>query len=130
VRLSGARGSCDTPGLKGDVVVFGDETSLAMSVAATRGLTGRKVSAVLEAHDVDETMQVALALGVTAEVRPFGDTTGLFEMLCARIDAGATPLFTGRAATIQTLKQQLRAANRSVGGMTKAYWAEGKRGLD
>ncbi len=83
-----------------------------------------------EARDVDEVKQVASQLGVNAEVRSFGDARALFELLCARIDAGATPLFTGRAATIQTLKQQLRAANRSGGGLTKASWAEGKRGLD
>jgi len=46
-----------------------------------------------------------LALAPPSEVRPVGDT-------------------------IQTLIQQLRAANRSVGGLTKACWAEGKRGLD
>lgn len=130
VQLFGPRRSIDTSQVSGDVVVIGDETSLALSVAVTRAFPSRKVSAVLEAHDVDELKTVASGLGVTLEARAFGDSKGLFEMLCARIDAGATPLFTGRAATLQALKQSLRAANRSVGGLTKAYWAEGKRGLD
>lgn len=130
MQVMGPRRSLNTSSLRGDLVVVGDETSLALTAAVTRASRDRKVTAVLEARDVDEVKTLAASLGLTAEVRPAGETKPLLELLCARIDAGATPLFSGRASTIQALKQGLRAANRSVGGLSKAYWADGKRGLD
>lgn len=126
--LFGPRRSLDASALPGPLVLVGDETSLAVAAALTRAKPGRHVTALLESSHPDEVKQVASALGLShLTVTARGK---LEAPLLAQLDVGATPLFTGRAATIQALKQALRAQQRAPGGLTKAYWAEGKRGLD
>jgi hypothetical protein len=108
-------------------VVIGDETSLAVAASLTRAKPGRVVTTLLEAGAVDEVKDVARALELThATVLPRGDLEGLSKTLTAQLELGATPVFTGNALTIQTLKK----FRRDAGGKTKAYWAAGKRGLD
>jgi NADPH-dependent ferric siderophore reductase len=126
--LFGPRRSIDASDLPGPIVLVGDETSLACAAALTRAKPQRHVTVLLEATHVDETRAVAQALALThVTVTARGQ---LEAPLLAQLDVGATPIFTGRAATIQALKQSLRAQQRVAGGLTKAYWAEGKRGLD
>lgn len=126
--LFGPRRSIDASDLPGPVVFIGDETSVACAVAIARAKPSRHVTVLLEATHPDETREVTRALSlanVTVTER------GKLEApLLAQLDVGATPIFTGRAATIQALKQGLKSQQRAVGGLTKAYWAEGKRGLD
>lgn len=126
--LFGPRRSIDATDLPGPLVLIGDETSVAVAASLTRVKSDRHVTVLLEANQPDETKRVAEALGlkhVTVTTRGKLDAA-----LLAQLDVGATPIFTGRAATIQSLKQALRAQQRTVGGLTRAYWAEGKRGLD
>jgi NADPH-dependent ferric siderophore reductase len=127
VALFGPRRSIDVSGVRSPVVVLGDETSLAVAVALTRGDAGRQVTVVLEAGAPDEVKEVARSLELTAvTVVARGDVAAMSSALGAQLALGATPVFTGRAATIQALKKQ----HPGAGGRTKAYWAEGKRGLD
>lgn len=71
------------------------------------------------------------------DVALFGRTEGdahLEEMqatLSPLIAAGATFVLTGKAATIQRIRQSLkRQAVPAARITTKAYWAPGKTGLD
>jgi NADPH-dependent ferric siderophore reductase len=126
VALFGPRRSIDASSLPGPLVVVGDETSVAVALSLTRANAGRQVMALLEASSPEETRDVARQLELTnVTVFPRGALEPLGQALTAQLQLGATPIFTGRAATIQALKK-----GRSVGGKTKAYWAEGKRGLD
>ena len=84
--------------------------------------------ALLEAASPDETREVGRTLELTQlTVTARGQ---LLAPLVVQLELGAVPIFTGCAATIQVLKHQLRAQKRSAEGKTKAYWAEGKRGID
>ncbi len=127
VQFFGPRHSLDANSVNGAVVVVGDETSLAVARAFAEN---KRVSVVLEAQQPDVVREVCAKLGLTADVTTRGDLDALLAKLEQHLTAGATPFFTGRAATTQQLKQRLRAAGRSFGGKTKAYWADGKRGLD
>lgn len=127
-QLFGPRRSIDTRAVDGPLVVAGDETSIGVAVASARARPGREVSVVLEAADVDDTRGAVTALGL--------DRVAVVERgaaaspLAALVERGAAPVFTGRAATIQVLQRDLRARGLRHRGPTKAYWAEGKRGLD
>ena len=128
VAFFGPRGSIDVSAEKGPLVVVGDETSLGLAVSLTRANPGRQVMALLEAESPDETREVGRKLELTQlTVTERGQ---LLPPLVAQLELGVFPIFTGCAATIQALKQQLRAQGRSVGGKAKAYWAAAKRGLD
>jgi hypothetical protein len=51
--------------------------------------------------------------------------------LPAHIAAGATFVLTGKASTIQRIRQSLKQQAVPTGRiLTKAYWAPGKTGLD
>lgn len=128
VPLFGPRRSIDASDLPGPLLLIGDETSVAVAAALTRAKLDRHVTVLLEANHPEETKRVAQTLGLSnVTVTERGK---LDAPLLAQLDVGATPIFTGRAATIQELKKTLRQQQRVVGGLTKAYWAEGKRGLD
>jgi NADPH-dependent ferric siderophore reductase len=123
VDFIGPQKSLSASGITGPVVVVGDETSIAVARAFSES---RRVVVVLEAGDVDATREVCAKLGLSnSSIVPRGNLDALATNVKAHVDSGATPFFTGRAATIQQLKQRLQ-----VKGATKAYWADGKRGLD
>lgn len=123
VDFIGPQRSLNANGLNGTVVVVGDETSIAVARAFSES---RRVIVVLEAGDVDATREVCAKLGLSnSSVVPRGNLDALATNLKAHVSAGATPFFTGRASTIQQLKKATQ-----LKGPTKAYWADGKRGLD
>ena len=127
-QLFGPRRSIDTSATDGPLVVAGDETSIAVGVATARARPGRVVSAVLESTDPEDTRAAAHALGLErVEVVQRGAAA---PILMGHVEQGASPVFTGRAATIQALQRDLRARSLRHRGPTKAYWAEGRRGLD
>ena len=131
IALFGPRRSVDVSELPGPLVVVGDETSVAVAVSLTRARAERHVTVLLEAAAPEEIRDVARQLELTnLTVTPKGQLDPLAQALAAQLDLGAIPVFTGRAATIQWLKQYFAKQGRTVGGKTKAYWAEGKRGLD
>lgn len=123
VDFIGPQKSLSASGITGPVVVVGDETSIGVARAFSES---RRVVVVLEAGDVDATREVCAKLGLSnSSIVPRGNLDALATNLKTHVDSGATPFFTGRASTIQQLKQTLK-----IKGATKAYWADGKRGLD
>lgn len=127
-QLFGPRRSIDTTDHEGPLVVVGDETSVGVAAALTGARPGREVAGVLESADVEDTRAVVRALGLSGvDVVPRGAAS---SPVAAHVEGGAVPVFTGRAATIQALQRDLRARGLRHRGPTKAYWAEGKRGLD
>lgn len=126
-QLFGPRRSIDTADHEGPLVVAGDETSIGVAAALSGARPGR-VAGVLESVDPDDTRAAAHALGLTGvEVVPRGAASA---PIAAHVERGAVPVYTGRAATIQALQRDLRARGLRHRGPAKAYWAEGKRGLD
>jgi NADPH-dependent ferric siderophore reductase len=131
VQLFGPRRSLDVSDVSSPLVVLGDETSVALALALSRARPERKVSAVLEVQDRAEVRGALDAMGSLVDAHLVEKAAGLDTLtstLEAVLDTGAFALFSGRAATIQGVKQRVRA--RTVPSKTKAYWAEGKRGLD
>ncbi len=123
VDFIGPQRSLNASGINGPVLVVGDETSIAVSRAFSES---RRVIVALEASDVEGTREVCAKLGLSnSSIVPRGNLDALATNVKAHVDSGATPFFTGRASTIQQLKQRLK-----IRGDTKAYWADGKRGLD
>lgn len=112
----------------GPVTVFGDETSVAISLALAATNPTRKVTAVLEVSDAAETRAALDGCGslVEAVLVPRGDMLRAGQALQAAITPETFVAFTGRAASIQAVKRVVRAERSK----TKAYWAEGKVGLD
>lgn len=139
VRIFGPRGSLPLPSLEGPVVLFGDETSLAVARALReqRGPTA-PLSFVFEVSNEDEAQAALEELGLTGAsfaVRSRGDEhlNEIEERVRVALEThpGASLVLTGKATSIQALRSALRAhpaghARQKV----KAYWATGKRGLD
>lgn len=138
-RAFGPRGSLPLSSLAGPVVMFGDETSLgaAKSLVDSRGRDDG-VKLVFECNDRDET-NLALAelglLGAQTVLRaPNLTHVGeLEQQLRAALASSpnATLVLTGHAQAIQALRSRLKAAPVPVRAQkVKAYWADGKKGLD
>lgn len=131
VGFFGPRRSIDVSAVEGPVVLFGDETSVAVAVALSRA---RAVTAVLEVGDVAEVRGALDGVGALLEVhlvRRRADGGHLSEatgQLRSALGPGGFGVFTGRAASLQAVKRGLAGVEFS--SKTKAYWAEGKRGLD
>jgi NADPH-dependent ferric siderophore reductase len=139
LRAFGPRGSLPLASLSGPVVMFGDETSFAAAKALldTRG-QHEDLAFVFECTDERES-QVALAdLGIprpslvqrqaalthldAVETHVRADLTRL---------AQARLILTGHAQTIQALRSRLKTRPASYTAQkVKAYWADGKQGLD
>lgn len=134
--LFGPRNSLAIHQLIGPLAVFGDETSVGLAYALARQDRGRAISCYFEVGDVAGAEQVGTTLDLE-NVTLFaqrGDDTHLAQMesvLPNLIEAGASFVLTGKAGTVQRLRQELKrlgvSANRVA---TKAYWAPGKTGLD
>lgn len=134
--LLGPRGSLDLRHLQGPLTLFGDETSLGLAVAASRQDPTRSATYYIEVADVLGAGLVVERLGLPG-VRLFAREAGdahlvaMEAMLPTLAATGATFILTGRAGTVQRLRQALK--RHGVGStriMTKAYWAPGKVGLD
>ena len=132
----GPRRSLDLSGLESPVVLFGDETSFGLA-AAFRGCPQADGAIhVFEASDVAESRPVleAIGLGQATLIERIADDAHLAaaeaEML--RLAAsGAHFVLTGKASSIQRVSRALKAAGVvSSRVKTKAYWAQGKIGLD
>lgn len=135
----GPRGSLDLKSLKGPVVLFGDETSFAVAHAlATLRAATADVEQVFEVSSRSESEAVLGELGLTGarvvEKRQ-GDAhaTEVASRVREALERrpGAQLVLTGRALSIQALRGTLRASGaRHAGQKVKAYWSDGKRGLD
>jgi NADPH-dependent ferric siderophore reductase len=137
--MFGPRGSLALNALEGPVVLFGDETSfgVAKSLLDLRG-PADGVGFVFESTDRDEAVQVLGELGLGAasvvEREPnHAHAPRLESQLRAALEVrpNATLVLTGHAQTIQVLRARLKAKPAPIRGQkVKAYWADGKRGLD
>lgn len=132
----GPRSSLDTRRLSGPLAVFGDETSLGLACALYRQDRTRSVACHFEVSDVEECAGAIAQLGLAdarLTARQDGDThvQEFTATLPALAKAGASFVLTGKAGTIQKLRQSLRQLGiASARVVTKAYWAPGKTGLD
>lgn len=133
----GPRRSLDCSGLEGPVLAVGDETSVGL-VTAVAGVAGTTVTALFEATEPDDVLGPAARLGlavpeVVARRPDGGQRVVLAERVAERIgDAPATTLVvSGDAATVAAVRRHLKEAGlRPARTLAKAYWAEGRRGLD
>jgi len=134
VGLFGPRGSLGLDKVSGRTIVVGDETSIALAVALGTVAAAEPVERIFEATDPDATVEVLAAVGLDrATVVPVGARDDLTAVLLDRLDApGSTTLvLTGDQATVKHVRAALRAADvRPARTLAKAYWAEGRTGLD
>ncbi|QJU59288.1 siderophore-interacting protein [Sphingomonas sp. AP4-R1] len=134
--LFSPRKSLDISLITAPLMVFGDETSLALAYALAQPDPDRAVTCHFEVADARATQEVLQQLGlVSAYLYPRAhDDRHLAELEAAisRQLAG-DPVFvlTGRAAAVQRLHRHLRLAGVAAARIhTKAYWAPGKTGMD
>jgi ferric-chelate reductase (NADPH) len=132
----GPRRSLDLSGVESQVVLFGDETSFGLAAALRDSPRGAGAIHVFEASDVAESRPVleAIGLGQATLIERVADDAHLAaaeaEML--RLAAsGAHFVLTGKASSIQRVSRALKTVGVvSSRVKTKAYWAQGKVGLD
>lgn len=135
--LFGPRRSVDVSAVTGPIALFGDETSIGLGVAlATAVRAGAAISCRFEVDDVPASRRVMTHFGLK-EAALFGreadgaHIAAIEATLPAFDAAGATFVLTGKAPTIQRLRQALkRQAVPATRIIAKAYWAPGKTGLD
>ncbi len=133
--LFGPRTSLDPRGMNGPVAVFGDETSIGLAYALAQARPGQ-VACVFEVDDVAATRRVLRDLELddaelVARHREEAHLDAMEAKLPHLLAAGMSFILTGRARTVQRLRQSLKqygCPRTSV--LAKAYWAPGKSGLD
>jgi ferric-chelate reductase (NADPH) len=144
----GPRGSLALASLSGPVVLFGDETSFGVATALTLARQMRQtrqasegsdgLSFVFECSQPDEARAVLGDLGL-ARCEVVAREPGLaharavdggIRAALAR-HPGAHLVLTGHAQMIQAVRASLKKeAPAYASQKVKAYWADGKRGLD
>lgn len=138
-RVFGPRGSLSLANILGPVVFFGDETSFGTATALQRARGAADgVSFVFEVSEQAEAAQVLGQLGLQAQAlitrKPAHAHLAALEeavRTAASKHANARLVLTGHAQSIQGLRKRLKAQALQTSGQTvKAYWADGKRGLD
>ncbi|MBL9039627.1 MAG: siderophore-interacting protein [Archangium sp.] len=130
VLFFGPRGSLSLESARGPLVVFGDETSVAL--AASVKSRAKTVLEVTTPADVAPALQ-AFDIEATVVARQPGDAhfRALETALRSAVTPDTTVAFSGRAATIQAMRRALRETSTPhAKQLVKAYWAEGKRGID
>jgi NADPH-dependent ferric siderophore reductase len=134
--IFGPRGSLDLGRMPPPLAVFGDETSIGLAYALTSLGRLDPASCCFEVGDVGSSGQVLarFRLAGATLVRKRDDDEHVCDIetaLCAPIEAGASFVLTGKASTVQRLRQNLRRDNVPAARiLTKAYWAPGKQGID
>lgn len=134
--IFGPRASLDARRMGGPLAVFGDETSIGLACALAHQDRTRPFACCFEVGEVESAGQVVAQLGIgnAALFARSGDDAHIEEMkaaLPALVAAGSSFVLTGKAGTIQRLRESLkRQAVPARQIATKAYWAPGKAGLD
>jgi len=130
----GPRRSVSLAKIAGDVVLFGDETSVGVGASlrafhphGTRliyeGTTTKHLRAALDVMALDDASIV--------ERKANDDHLGeIGKQIAAWATPNTTIVLTGRARSLVTLRQQLRDARCPAQTTAKAYWAEGRSGMD
>lgn len=135
-RFFGPRRSLDLSGLESPVMLFGDETSFGLAAALRDCPQADGAIHLFEASDVAESRPVleAIGLGEATLIKRTADDAHLAaaEAEVLRLAAsGAHFVLTGKASSIQRISRALKAVGVvSSRVKTKAYWAQGKVGLD
>ena len=128
----GPRRSLDLRGATGPVLFVGDETSVALA-HALRTIPA-ETSYVFEARDPLALTDVLAQLGITERVAVVGKDADRVELLQHGRTAAVrayTLVVTGDAATVHAVRRDSRGWERKPRQvMGKAYWAEGRTGLD
>ncbi|MFS3135555.1 siderophore-interacting protein [Gluconacetobacter sacchari] len=134
--IFGPRRSLDLGALPGALAVLGDETSIGLACALRRAGRVHPKACLFEFGNVEAGRRVLARLGL--------DGATLFDRSddgahCARMEAALsafvakdfTFVLTGKATTIQLLRQRLRCLGVPPMRLAaKAYWAPGKTGFD
>lgn len=135
--IFGPRSSLDLRRIDGPVALYGDETAIGLAHAAIHADASRPVACHFEVGDILGSGMAAARLGMAAattfQQRQADDAhlAALEESLAPQAAAGARFVLTGKAGTIQRLRQSLKQLGVGSGRIaTKAYWAPGKVGLD
>ena len=131
VRLIGPQPSTPLDGLEGSVALFGDETSLAVArtLQAIPGVRDR-ATVRLEVASLADTYRAADALEIPRDALIEKEPADAHLAPIARTLAPAASIvLTGRASSIQKVRETLRAQGRKK-HLVRAYWADGKSGLD
>jgi NADPH-dependent ferric siderophore reductase len=136
VRLVGPQPSTSLDGLTGPAALFGDETSFAVA-RTLRGVARLRdrCTVRLEVASRSDAYPVADALDIPRDSLVAKEPEETHLAPIARQLASAAPpgtgtvVLTGRASSIQKVREHLRAADHRK-QTVRAYWADGKRGLD
>jgi ferric-chelate reductase (NADPH) len=133
--LVGPRGSVDLRGLSGRVVFVGDESGVGLACALHT--VTRDVRHVFEATDPGELAAVLadLDLAESATVVPkSADRTRVTQEAHAAAQTSTIPfdlVACGDAATVHAVRRDARRwPRRATSTKARAYWAEGRTGLD
>jgi ferric-chelate reductase (NADPH) len=129
----GPRRSIDLREAAGAVVFVGDESSVALA-CALRTVTG-DVSHVFEARDPTGLADVLAGLGMSERAAVVAKSADRSELLRRARDAAPqapfTLVVTGDAATVLAVRRDSRGwPCKPVQVKGKAYWAQGRTGLD
>jgi NADPH-dependent ferric siderophore reductase len=136
--LFGPRNSVDLDSLERPALLFGDETSFAVSHALRSTSAGLgQVRPVYEVASKKTAQSVLVQLGITDFdlVERTADDSHLEEVeriVLEHVQARSITscALTGKASSIQRLNKQLRARGLAGKIRTRAYWSPGKQGLD
>jgi ferric-chelate reductase (NADPH) len=126
----GPRRSIDLTGMTGPVVFVGDESSVALACALRT--VADDVSYLFESRDPAGLEQILAGLGLTERVTVIAKDADLLSLARgAAVDRPYTVVVTGDAATVHAVRRDTRGWPRRPAQLTgKAYWAEGRTGLD
>jgi ferric-chelate reductase (NADPH) len=137
--LMGPRSSLNFAEITNDSIFFGDETSMGAAVALHRSRQeSQQDRYVFEVSSLVESAEALQRIGLPNAkiVKKAPDLSHLAEVEQTLIDTAsglAAPrwIMTGKAQSIQALRTMFRKRNMNLTQLdTKAYWAEGKTGLD
>jgi NADPH-dependent ferric siderophore reductase len=133
--MFGPRASLDLRRATGAIAMFGDETSIALAYALVHQDPARSVSCFFEVDDVeiyrDVLNQLEIGRASLFSKRNDDAPEAMDANIPALAAAGTCFVLTGKAATVQRLRQGLkRHGVPSSNILAKAYWAPGKTGLD
>ncbi|AGC46320.1 hypothetical protein MYSTI_05032 [Myxococcus stipitatus DSM 14675] len=138
-QLFGPRDSLPLDSLEGPVVLFGDETSFAVGhTLKSAKVPSTDISRVFEVSSATESLSVLSSLDMgdacLVERRPSDAHLAEVESklrTALQQHGRANLVLTGRAQSIQTLRARLRTSPIPFATQkVKAYWSEGKVGLD
>lgn len=138
-RVLGPRASLNVSQNPEPVVLFGDETAVAMATTLKRSASRpAEMAFVFESAVPDEIQTIARDVGLES-IEVLAPACGAEEaarsVLCAVEDLGGSGtcrvILAGKAQSIQAVRERLRTLGFPMGRVrSKAYWSEGRSGLD